>query len=296
MLEEIERARKEALRKTLLCASLIFVLALIVVLLTRAIQISFFFFVFGIIITTLVSAKSKKEFQDLYKKYIVLETFKTLCTNVEFDLDKGIARNVIASTRMMNMGDDFYSNDYVRGKYKEIPFESSDVRITETHTDSDGDTHTTTLFMGQWYIFDFNKSFKADLQVCDKRFTNARRGGLFSKQKFHKVELEDIDFNKKFRVYAESEMDAFYVLTPHTMERIKELKAKVKGKLLFCFIDDKIHIGVSSNKDMYEASIFKKVDLDRAIEKTKEEISVITDFVDILRLDNDLFKNSKEVE
>ena len=54
------------------------------------------------------------------------------------------------------------------------------------------------MFKGHWFIFDFNKAFKADLQVVDKHFGNAKRGGLFSKKKFNKVELEDIEFNKTF--------------------------------------------------------------------------------------------------
>ena len=64
----------------------------------------------------------------------------------------------------------------------------------------------------------------------------------------------------------------------------------MNGKLLLCFIDERLHIGVQSNKDFYEASLRRKVDIPSSIEKTKKEISVITDFIDILRLDNDLFK------
>jgi hypothetical protein len=299
MEEELEQLRRVALKKhnVTIIVFVCFIVGSFVLFYINPIITFVLFFVFMVALIKLFlsSQKATKQFQDLYKKTVVIETFKIIFKDVNFDLDKGISSKIISETKMMDMGDTFYSNDYVSGKYKDIPFESSDIHITETETDSEGHSHTVTLFRGQWYIFDFNKSFKADIQVCQKGFSNSRRGGLFSKTPFKKVELEDIDFNKKFKVYAQNELDAFYVLTPNTIENIKKLLDKVKGKLLLCFINNRLHIGVQSNQDFYEASLYKKVDIASSIEQTKKEISVITDFVDILRLDNDLFKKSKEV-
>ena len=293
MEQEMEQLRKDALKKQRIMIFLPFISFFTVALLTQLTPILFVLFVpIAYVIYKVVTSFSKanKKYQDLYKKTVVIETFKKIFQDVNFNLDQGISYQKISETKMMDMGDSFSSNDYVCGKYKDIPFESSDVEITETRTDSDGDSYTVTLFRGQWYIFDFNKSFKADLQVCEKGFSNSRRGGLFSKTPFKKVELEDMEFNKLFKVYAQNELDAFYVLTPNTMENIKKLLSKINGKLLLCFINERLHIGVESNKDFYEASLRKKVDIPSSIEKTKNEISVITDFIDILRLDNDLFK------
>ena len=197
---------------------------------------------------------------------------------------------------MMNMGDIYESNDYVRGKYKDINFEASDVHIQEEHTDDDRRTYYTTLFKGQWFIFDFNKTFKADIQVCQKNFNNARRGkevfGLFKPQNeiFQKIELEDIEFNKKFNVFAQSPIEAFYVLTPNTMEKIKTLDNQIKGSLLFCFINNRLHVGIASNKDLFEANPYKKVNLQQAEQSVLIEINNITQFIDVLNLDNTLFR------
>ena len=228
----------------------------------------------------------------MYKKEIVIAAFNKVCTDIQFYLDNGIPYQTIAATEMMYMGDRYFSNDYITGKYKSINFEMSDVEIQEEHTDSDGDSSYVTIFKGQWYIFDFNKTFKANIQVCEKSFRNSRRKSLFVKkeEKYKKVELEDIDFNKVFKVYAQNELDAFYVLTPNTMEKIKSVNNKIRGDLLFCFIDNRLHIGLYNNRDLFEASIFKKVDINKATQKTLGEISIITNFVDILSLDNDLFK------
>lgn len=292
MEQELEQARKKALNKVLLCYSITVIIGISIMLSIRSLGIGFGFIIIGIFIDHFITRKDIQNFNTLYKQNIVVMSMEKICTDVKFDMQKGIDRQVIASTNMMNMGDIFSSNDYVTGKYKNINFEMSDVEIQEESTDSEGHTTYYTIFKGQWYIFDFNKTFKANIQVCASNFHNARRGSLFAKkeERFKKVELEDIEFNKDFKVYAQNELDAFYVLTPGTMTKIKEVKSKIKGRLLFCFIDDRLHVALHNNKDFFEASIFKKVNVEKAIEKTNEEISAITNFVDILSLDNDLFK------
>lgn len=102
-------------------------------------------------------------------------------------MEKGISYEQIASTQMMNMGDRFYSNDYFKAKYKNINFESSDVHIQEEHTDSDGDTTYVTIFRAQWFVFDFNKPFKANTQVCAKNFSNLVEVVYFLKQSIIKL-------------------------------------------------------------------------------------------------------------
>ena len=290
MLEKLETLRKKALKKQLITMGIFLLLAVLLFPIFYVTSIGLL--IPGFIVATLISNKDVKEFNKMYKQNIVLEALKRICTDVTFDYDKGIKREVIANTQMMYMGDIFHSNDYITGKYKNINFELSDVLIEDESTDSDGNTTYYTIFKGQWFIFDFNKEFKANIQVCGKGFTNSKRIILFGKkeEKYKKVELEDIDFNKNFKVYAQREEDAFYVLTPGTMNRIKEVAEKVKGRLLFCFIDNRLHIAVHNNKDLFEASIYKKINIEESINKTNEEISAITNFVDILSLDNDLFK------
>ena len=288
MIEEIEVLRKKAMKKKITCYIVIFflILGLLLILKGDGLHLAFFAFVLSIIIENLICHKDVKAFIDLYKKGIVVETFKTIFTDVDFNLNAGIEYNTIASTKMMYMGDRFHSNDYVKGKYKNINFECSDVRIEKEETDSDGNTTYVTIFRGQWYIFDFNKYFKSNIQVRERFFSNSMSFGL------KKVELEDMEFNKKFKVYAKEAIEAFYVLTPGTMEKIKNLEKSVPGKLLLCFVDNKLHIGLHNNKDLFEHSVFKKVDFEKDTAKTRNEMSIITNFIDILSLDNDLFKTN----
>lgn len=299
-IEEIERLRVKAagIIKTgsIISVSLSVLIALLTIISGNYFGIAFAFalLIIGLVITMIVSSKPSKEFKMAYKNTFVLKSLKSVFDDLEYNPERGFDYNVIKNTGMMYMGDRYSSNDYIKGKYKNINVEQADVHIEEevTTTDSDGNTttHYETLFMGQWMIFDFNKSFSANLQVCGKGFYNAKRGNWGSSLKYKKVEMEDAEFNKMFRVYAVDAHEAFYILTPSLMGRIKKLSNSIKGSLLLCFIDNKLHIGISNNKDAFEASVFKKLDESKIIDSIASEIKLITNFVDELNLDNDLFR------
>jgi len=288
--DELELLRKKAVKKITTGTIVTIAITIFIFLITFNFELLLYPLIIGAIITSILSAKDVSVFKSAYKKSIILEIFNSLFTNVKYAPGMGISKSVLASTNMIDTGDNFYSDDYISAKYKDVSFEFSDVKIEEEYTDSDGDKHTVTIFEGQWYIFDFNKTFKADLQVCEKGFRNARRGSLFGPKKFNKVELEDIDFNKEFNVYAQNSLDAFYVLTPGTMVKIKELNDKVQGKMLFCFINNKLHVGLHSGKNLFEPALFKEINIEQNHKQAIEEVKMITHFVDVLGLDNDLFR------
>lgn len=248
-----------------------------------------------IFIPILITHKSAREYKLEFKNFFVKSALTKLFTNLTYEPENGIDRSIIANTQMMNMGDRYTSNDYISGKYKNIGFTQADVHIEEKREtrDSDGNRNTywVTLFKGRWMIFDFNKTFKANVQVCQKFFGNNKVGGLFSTQKYQKVKMESAIFNKAFKVYAQNEHDAFYILTPSLMEKIQKLDQKNKGKLLLCFIDNKLHVGIYDNKDSFEhGSVWVKINQEKTTQSIASDIEKITMFVDDLNLENDLFR------
>lgn len=248
--------------------------------------------VFTVLLANLTTSKNKKKFNEAYKHYFVRKSLETVFTDLFYSPNQGIPRSVISNTEMMNTGDIFSSNDYIQGKYKGILFRQSDVDIQEESTDSEGNTTYYTIFRGRWMIFDFNKPFKANIQVAQKGFgANKLQYHRKKEEKYKKVKMEFEDFNKRFRVYAQSELEAFYILTPHIMEKIIKLDEDNKGKLLLCFVNNELHVGVNDGKDSFEYNnYFKQIDEQKELEKTSKDIKLITMFIDELSLDNDLFR------
>lgn len=298
--EELEKMRIALKNKYTICTIIGILLIVGVGVGTYLLELHPIFIVMAIIISILIgvifTAKQAKEYSLSFKKYFVKSSLEKIFTNLKYQPDSGISYNTIASTNMMRMGDRYSSNDLVTGNYKNIGFTQSDVHIEEEHEtrDSDGNTrrYYVTIFKGRWMIFDFNKKFKADVQVAQKGFGNNKVGSWFSgEEKFQKVEMESQEFNKAFKVYAQQPIDAFYILTPKIMEKIRNLDERNDGKLLLCFIDNKLHVGIYNYEDSFEhKSVFKKIDEEKTRNEISTDIQKITMFIDELELDNDLFK------
>ena len=246
---------------------------------------------------TVIYIKSKANGKNIYrfnkefKNVFVLKSLNNIFTDITYYPEKGFSKNSIKSIGMLDTGDRFDSNDYISGKYKNISFEQSDIEIAEKYIEeaADGEQEEVweTTFMGRLMIFDFNKPFKANIQVASYRF---EAESLPWSKKFSRVVMEDVEFNKMFNVLAESEHEAFYVLTPHFMEKLKELTKKLNCGIMFCFVDNKLHIAVDNYKDSFEYNVFKPIDEIKIAKEITNDIKLITDFIDELNLDNELFK------
>lgn len=243
------------------------------------------------IIKGIVNNKNIMIFDKEFKNIFVLNSLKEFFNNLSYKPENGFSEEYVQNTGMIYTGDSFTSNDYVSGTYKNIKFEQSDIHIQERHEEEDKDgnkkTVWVTIFLGRLMVFDFNKSFSANVQVSSHSFdVNV----LSSNKKFVNVKMEDDEFNKLLTVYAENEHDAFYILTPHFMEKIKEITKKLNCGVMFGFIDNRLHIAVDDYNDAFEYNIFKPIDEIEIKKNIVKDIKVITNFVDELSLDNDLFK------
>jgi len=62
---------------------------------------------------------------------------------------------------------------------------------------------------------------------------------------------------------------------------------------MFCFVGNRLHIAIDNNEDSFECNVFKVINEQEIEADIIKDIKVITDFVNELSLDNDLFR--KEV-
>lgn len=248
--------------------------------------------VFGVIITVISTNGSEKRFRRCFKELFVEKALQEVFSDLKYDPDKGLDKSILKKTGMIDLADEYSSNDLISGKYNGIGFTQADVHIQEEHTTSNGKTtHTelVTIFQGRYMIFDFNKNFTHKLEIIQNGFMAAKVPGGWFKRDLDRIELEDSDFNRRFKTYTTSGSEAFYILTPTFMEHIKTFDDRTRGKLLFCFIDNKLHVAIDSREDSFELSAFGKIDPEEIRHQVDRDIRVITDLADDLRLEDDLF-------
>ena len=228
-------------------------------------------------------SKERANYRKAYKTYFVEKELESTFSDLKYNHTSGLNPRVLAETGMVNLGDRFNSNDFATGRYKNVGFTQADVHIETEYTDSDGHTSYTTIFKGRWMIFEFPKKFNFRLEVIEKGFRAYRvpKGNVKTGRKFEKVQVESPEFNKMFKVWAEDGFETFYLLDPSLIDDITKLGEAYKGKMLLCFVGNRLYVGLHDKKDAFEPpSVFKK--LEETVEKTKikQDIGLITDFVD----------------
>jgi len=308
--EELKQLQSQIIKKNKICnivGLLLFLIALAIYLsiaipkktdIYLMIIISFIELIFSLIIVMYIKSKANdKDIEKFYKDFknvFVLKSLNNIFTDIKYYPEKGFSKNFIKNIGMLYTGDSYNSNDYISGKYKDIAFEQSDIHIEEKYIEEDADGEKEevwkTIFLGRLMIFDFNKPFKTNIQVASYRF---EAESLPWSKKFSRVEMEDAEFNNTFNVYAESEHEAFYVLTPHFMEKLKTITKKINCGIMFCFVDNKLHIAVDNEKDSFEYNVFEPIDEIKIEKEITNDIKLITDFIDELNLDNELFKKGE---
>ena len=137
-------------------------------------------------------------------------------------------------------------------------------------------------------VCDFGKELSASVRLIERkggtRFNRKRDGGKSD------IETENIEFNKKFRITTADGHTAFYLLTPHFMERVMAVNKMAKASSLFCFQDGKVHIALYSGRDSFELNGVKLNNMDNVHQKFRGELKYLTDIVDELLLNKRLFK------
>lgn len=308
--EDVEKARQEyanKLKPALIIIGVLFGLSIAVFIISLLNRISsglmvisgvlFFIATIVSIVIVFLFRKEAAAYQNAFKGYFVEQNLQKIFTDVKYNHAEGMPKEVLRSTGMMRTGDVYHSNDLVHAKYKDVQFSQADIHIQETYTDSDGNTQYVTIFKGRWMVFEFPRPFTFRLQVVQRWFNAAKKAKKDKelKRKIKRIETESVTFNKKFKVYAEDDFEAYYILDPNFINQIENLSEATNGKLMLCFIDNKLHVAIYDNKDVFEApSVFKVIDEQAETEKINHEIKTITDYVDFLKLDKKLFTGNQQ--
>ena len=239
-----------------------------------------------------VFLKMINNYKTKVKDTIVSDMLKKEFDNISYNAKEGFSREYIANTELVSMGNIYSSNDLIDGNYRNVAFKQADVHIQQ-HTQSGKTSTTVTLFKGRWLIYTFNKRFTGFLQIRsneNRLFGNSKPLRWFSdRQNTSRIKLESETFNERFNIYASDENEAYYILTPHFMEKLIRLDDSLEGNLVVGFIDNEVHIALYNNKDAFEPSIFRPID-DEYYQEVQDDIELIKMIVDDLALDIDLYK------
>lgn len=226
-----------------------------------------------------------------YKKLIKNELIHLLLEeqfdNVVYEPTSHISIDRINETGTIKRPDRFRGEDYIKGEYKGVTFEVSDVDLKERveTRDSKGNVRVSyqTYFKGRWYIYKYQKEFNEILKIVEGR------GSYANKRNLVKFETESMAFNKKFDIFASSKEFGFYLITSSMLEKLLELEALHRGSIVYCYQRNELHIGVNDRKDYMEFKIKTPIS-EETLDIFKGDIDLIPAIINEFRLDSSKFK------
>ena len=245
----------------------------------------------GLVATGIVSESYRKE----YKEKIIARITGYADEGLVYSPEGFIPMDTFVRSRIFTLSCDKYSGeDHFRGRIGKTDIEFSEV--TAKHRSSSGagknrSEEYTIIFKGLFIIADFNKHFKTHTVVLPDtaeklfgKFGQTLQSAAFGRGEL--IRLEDPRFEKEFCVYGDDQVEARYILTPSLMERILAYRKKWNTDLHLSFLDSKVYIAISMYKDLFELRPFKPAADYNFIEESLRFLTLITEVVEDLSLNN----------
>ncbi len=200
----------------------------------------------------------KRKFAQSIKTNVIKDIVKAeLGDTATYDMNSHVDIAEIISLNMLKRPDRQAGEDLITGVYENVHYQMSDLVFQERQVRSNGKTTTVTYvtyFKGKALIFDYPGDINKTLKVFEN-------GGLSWGNKLVKIETESIEFNKKFKVYASSKEDGFYILTPQLILKMLELEKMHRGTIYYAFENGKLYVLINDNSNSLEINVNKKFDI-----------------------------------
>lgn len=147
------------------------------------------------------------------------------------------------------------------------------------------------VFDGVFVVLNMNKSFSGRTVIKQKEFLDSEPVDLGLKpfEHLNEIKLEDVEFNKTYKVYSTDEVEARYLITPSFMERLKRMKVAFSADNVRCaFFDKYLIIGLATTKDLFSIASIKK-----PMNDSKQYFQMFEEMLSIIKLIDHFKLNQK---
>ena len=241
---------------------------------------------FGCAGKSLFTSKVYKDFDDKYRNQFMAKLLEGY--NYHYSRNHYIAEHIYSRIGFTSTGDDYSGQDLLEIEIPNKDGESSgtwlricDLHITETHVyrDSDGTTHTETetLYSGAFGYVAFKEEFKCAIGIdAIPRIRGTKR-----------IKLEDIEFNKQFRLHTTDQLEALRILTPDMMQKLLNLNKAAK-RLEVLLQHNALSIGFA--KDLFEPTRKDKKTIAEKYMPIYDDVEVLVKIVEEKKKKKKVFK------
>ena len=288
-MDELEKEREQSFRKAIfICLGIIAVSIIVFVAMvmfkadSKLFKIPFFIFFLSFIIYGIIQNRFEHKLKEKVMP-IACKCFPdlkwSLISRERFDEASYLYKN----SNLIDYFDEISFDDCFYGSFDNVHFDIEECHAVRITRDSEGKESEQTVFEGAIITVDMNKNFKGNTVVRPNSIFNNVFAPSF---KLHKTKLEDVEFEKKFDVFTDDEVEARYLLTTAFMERLNKIQVAFKAnKVSASFYEEKLYIALHTNKDLFKLGSLRKTICDEKQFFTMfEEILSIVMLIDHFKL------------
>ncbi len=290
-INELEKQRKD----------IVFRLVVINITLLAISYILYFYISFFTIIFFLMASRwayshlTYNYYQD-FKAFIIKPLINQIDKNLLYEQQNSIPQMVFDSSMLFQRPDRYHGSDLIKGVIDGVNIKLSHINALYKTQDKDGKTSYGTIFEGVFIVADFNKNFLGNTIILpdysEKIFGNMISSWLqktsFSRGKL--IKLDDIAFEREFKVYGSDEVEAHYILSHSLMKKILDLKAKTNSTIYISFVNNHIYIAISGLSTSYNPPLFSSLLEFKVASSYTQTLSLSLGVIDELKLNQKLFK------
>lgn len=203
--------------------------------------------------------------------------------NFEYVYQPPIFSNLLQKSKIVKAYGKIATDDGFNGTYTDLPITITEYNTYKYQKPTKERLQATLKKQSHGIFFSAHmlKNFTGQtLVVKDKGILNR-----FAHYKnLAKVGLESTEFEKKYEVYSDSQVEARYILTPVMLEYMLELK-KSFSDTEYSFFDNQLFMNIQFKANYFEASnFFLPITSRKNIEKIFAELYLLFSIVDTLKL------------
>ena len=156
------------------------------------------------------------------------------------------------------------SEDRITGVYCGIKFSLSEVHSNgRFYMKTDNPLIAAIMLVKIFY--DNYMDFDGNVLICELAKKTSGKTIVVSRELNTKIfgekeMMDDVDFMRDFRVFADDKVEARYLLTPAFMERLREINRETSGEfsLSTVFMDKRLYLFLNGAPDLFETTLFDR--------------------------------------
>ena len=184
------------------------------------------------------------------------------------------------------------SEDRITGVYCGIKFSLSEVHSNgRFYMKTDNPLIAAIMLIKIFY--DNYMDFDGNVLICELAKKTSGKTIVVSRELNAKIfgekeMMDDVDFMRDFRVFADDKVEARYLLTPAFMERLREINRETSGEfsLSAVFMDERLYLFLNGAPDLFETTLFGRPASIELAREYQTQIRKILSLIETLKLTN----------